>query len=168
MTDPRSPASVAWGITYTPANVLPGQGYWKCLSVEGPEEWGGRISTFVDLLGADGTRQIGVRVAWFWADDMVYKITEPKTGEPFAVDFVMNAANNAYGLQVAAGQPSDSLFGFGLAEFKPHHVFRVIFQWQPAGTPPTDPPTVPNEVTLSQALDEVVRWAGIARRLGER
>lgn len=150
MTNPLSPTSVAWGITLTPAQVAPGQGYWKCLSCEGPEEWGGRVSTFLELLGADGQRQIGVRVAWFWADDMTYKSTEPKVGEPFAVDFVMNAGGNAYGLQVADGQPSDSLFGFGLPSFKPHHVFKVVFQWQVAGAvePPTEPPISDTKAAL--------------------
>lgn len=151
MTSPLSPASVQWGISLTPAQVSPGQGHWRVISCEGPEEWGGRVSTFVDLVDWSGARQIGVRVRWFWADGQDFRLTEEKRGEPFAVDFVMSAGGNSYGVQVADGMPSDSLWGFGLADRKPHHVFKVRFLWSVGGaTEPVLPP--PTGMTREQHI----------------
>lgn len=160
--DPRSPDAVAWGIVYEPAQAGPGQGVWRCIRVEGPVEWGGRVSTFLDVLGLDGRRLVGVRVRWFWRDGQDFRATEPKPGEPFSVDFVMNAGGPAYGLQIADGQPSDIVRGFGLGSFKPHHVFKVTYQYQIQGEQPPEPPVEPPDAAR-EAIDEAIRLLQKAR-----
>lgn len=161
MTTPLSPASAQWGISFTPAAVQPGQGHWKCISCDGPEEWGGRVSTFVDLVDWSGARQIGVRVRWFWADGEDFRHTEEKRGEPFAVDFVMSAGGLAYGVEVADGHPSDRLFGFGMPNFERHHVFKVRFMWAVGDSAQ---PALPPAMTAVQHIDEAIRHLQAARR----
>ncbi len=167
-TDPRTPAAKAWGITYTPANVAPGQGVWRCVSVDGPMEWGGRVSTFLDVLDQHGQRVVGLRVRWFNGGNF-HKPTEPKTGEPWSIDFPMSGGGNSYGVQIADGQPSDTVFGFGLGHFVRHHVFKVIYRYEIADGTPSEPPAPPEppagDVTLDEALDQAQRWIEIARGL---
>lgn len=167
MTDPRTPDARKWGITVTPAQVGPGQGCWRCLSVEGPVEWGGRVSTFVEVLGPDGRRVVGLRVRWFWNNGQSFKATEPKTGEPFAVDFPMTAGGNSYGVHIADGQPSDAVWGFGLGRFVPHHVFKVVFGWVEVGVPTEPEPQPPpvGDVTLREAIEQAQRWLDVAKGL---
>lgn len=167
MNDPRTPAAKKWGITYMPAKVEFGQRVWRCIYVDGPEEWGGRVSTFLDVLDHVGNRVVGLRVRWFNGGNS-FKSTEPKTGEPFSVDFPMYAADNSYGIQIADGQPSDTVFGFGLGNRTPHHVFKAIFKLDRGGIPvepkpPTEPPT--GNVELTKALDEIQRWLDKAKEL---
>lgn len=150
--NPLSSATVIWGCTYTPAMVAPGQLYFKLIHAEGPEEWGGRISTFVEVLDMAGQRMVGVPVLWYWADgqDDPPRKTEAKPGEPFAIDFPMYAKDNSYGVRVANGDiPSDSIFGMGLPDHKPHTVFKLVFQLTVAAGVP-DPPA--HEMTALEAL----------------
>jgi hypothetical protein len=161
MADPRSSEAIAWGVVHTPAVVPPGQGVWRCISVHGPELWGGRISTFLDVLGKDGKRVVGLPVRWFWQDGDVTKMTEPKGGEPWSLDFVMNAGGNAYGIQIDDGQPSDIVQGFGLGNFTPHHVFKVIYRYEVAGTDVGEPPVTSK--TAAQAIDAAIKLLEYAR-----
>lgn len=163
--DPRTSTAKAWGITYSPANVAPGQGVWRCVSVDGPMPWGGRVSTFLDVLDQHGQRIVGLRVRWFNGGN-AFKATEPKVGEPWSVDFPMSGGGNSYGLQIADGQPSDTVFGFGLGHFVPHHVFKVVYRYTLAGgdAPPQEPPKPPpGNVDLEYALDQIQYWLDIAR-----
>lgn len=160
MTNPLSPETVQWGCTFTPAQVGPGQLYFKLIHAEGPQEWGGRISTFIEVLDMGGQRMVGVPVMWYWADGQVKKPTEPKPGEPFAIDFPMNAKGNSYGVRIVNGDiPSDSIFGFGLADQGPHQVFKVVFQLAVAGgvsEPPT--PTEPPAMTAAEAIERAQNY----------
>lgn len=148
MTDnPMSSSLIAWGATFTPAVVAPGQPYWQLVSADGPEYWGGRVSVFVDVINEAGVRVVGVPVAFYWngpANDREnVKKTEPKTGDPFAVDWPMNAGGHAYGVHVADGLPSDDIFGFGMGDHVPHQVFKCRFQRAIAGAAPVEPPAEP-------------------------
>lgn len=143
--NPLSAAMQAWGATFTPAVVQPGQSYWQLISADGPVEWGGRISVYVDVIDEAGRRAIGVPVAFYWHgggnDTQNVKLTESKNGEPFSVDWPMNAGGHAYGVHVADGLPSDDVFGMGLGSFVPHHTFKLIFRRTiAAGAPPVPEP----------------------------
>lgn len=142
-TWPFDPALQAFGASYVPASPIPGQGWWKLVKAEGPVEWGGRVSIYVDVWDEQGHRIAGVPVRQWWNNGEATKATEPKTGEPFGVDFVMNAGGNAYGIAVADGSPSDRIWGLGLPSFQPHHVFKLIFQRQPGVIAPPPPPPPP-------------------------
>lgn len=141
---PLAPATIAWGCTFTPAQVGPGQIYFKLLHAEGPMEWGGRISTFIEVLDMAGQRLVDIPVLW-WNGGEVEKKTEPKPGDPFALDIPMYAKHNSYGVKIADGDiPSDSIFGMGLAEHGPHQVFKLVFQLSVAGAVGTPGPTPPD------------------------
>lgn len=169
--NPLSPDLRAFGATYLPAAPKPGQPWWQLISAEGPMEWGGRVSIYVDVWDEAGHRIVGVPVRQFWNNGEAIKATEPKTGEPFAVDFVMGAGGNAYGVVVADGSPSDMINGLGLSlEPRPHVVYKLIYQRQ-AGvivpTPPSKPPKptpAPGEpLTILQALDKAEEYIQLAR-----
>lgn len=125
--DPRTPQLVAHGATYVPAQVAPGQQYWRLVRAEGPLEYGGRASIYVDVQGLAGQRLVGVRVR-LWNGGNSHKATEPKPGEEFGLDFPIFAAGNAYGVQVADGPPSDAIYGMGLIPFKDHVSYKLVFR----------------------------------------
>jgi hypothetical protein len=157
-TNPLSPELAAWGAAYVPAPVAPNNRYWRLVQADGPVEWGGRHSTFVDVWDEAGNRVVGTRVK-FWNGGIVYKNTESKRGEPYAVDFPMYAAGNAYGCQVDDGiYPSDAIFGMGLVANSPHVVYKLVFQRTVAGTmePPVLPPVEPG-LTARQLVERIQR-----------
>lgn len=162
-TDPRSPQLIAHGATYLPAQVAPGQQYWRLVRAEGPLWWGGRASIYVDVQGLAGQRLVGVRVR-LWNGGNSHKPTEPKVGEEFGLDFPIFAAGNAYGVQVADGQPSDAIFGMGLVAFKDHVSYKLVFRLSAkedgSEPPPVDPPDAARE-----AIDEAIRWLEKAKGL---
>lgn len=131
----------------TKADVAPGKPYWKAILAEGPEEWQGKHSIFVDVWDERGNRIPGVPVTLWWNGGQETKNTEKKTGEPFAMDFPMYAAGEAYGVRVGDGLPSDQVYGMGLIAWHSHVVYKVIFQrtvaegtvTPPAPTPPSKP-----------------------------
>lgn len=151
----------AQGTTYTPAKPKPGQVYWKLISAEGPDEWGGRHSVFVDVVDEQGRRLIGVPVTFYWNGNDVQKLTEPKAGEPWAVDFPMYAAGSAYGVRVGDDiARSDQLFGMGLIANEPHVVYKLTFQRTVAtGTDTGTGPTVPQgKDKIQVVVNGVVVW----------
>lgn len=152
MASPLHQNAIAWGCTYIPAEVQPGQAYWKLLSVDGPSEWGGRHSVFVDVLGEAGQRLLGLPVFFWWADGKETKYTEAKPGDPFAVDLPMYASGNSYGVTMVGPLKSDTVWGFGLPHLQPHHVFHVKFQRTLAEGTPTQPD--PPGKTVREALLE--------------
>lgn len=171
---PFDPALKEFGAVYRPATVAPGQPYWKLIVADGPMDIGGNISLFVDVWDEKGHRVVGVPVLFYWRDTKQRedrKLTEPKPGDPFAVDLPMYAAGNAYGVRVDDGLPSDDIFGFGLGSFVPHHSFRAIFQrttgsGEPGPIEPGPQPEPPTQPTSArEAIDEALRWLGIAKGL---
>jgi len=172
VSDPRTPALIAHGATYKPANVTRGQPYWRLVEAQGPLQMGGRHHIYVDVLGEAGQRLTGVKVRFFWADDYTLTTTEAKPGEPAATNFPMYAAGNAYGARVDDNLPSDELFGMGLVPHAQHVSYRLIFKRTLGGgdappqepDPPTNPPPTGN-VTLDEALDQIQHWLDIAKEL---
>lgn len=142
---PFDPALFAWGATYTPATPASGQDWWQIVQADGPMDIGGNAAIFVDVWDEAGNRLKDVPVL-FWNGGEKRVVSQAKPGEPYALDFPMFAAGNAYGARMDDGKPSDAIFGFGMPKFKPHHSFRVIFRLQsgaivpdPAEPPPRPP-----------------------------
>lgn len=156
INDPRSPELVAWGATYTPAEPRSGHDWWEIVQADGPFTSDGKHAIYVDVWDEQGNRLVGIPVTC-WNGGRKTKATEPKPGEPAAVDFPMFGGGHAYGVRVDDGSPSDVIFGFGLPNFMPHHWFRVIFRRR-AGVIVPEPPVEPPEGTDAiRAQFEVVR-----------
>lgn len=149
------------GATFQPAGVRPGVAYWKLLSADGPEPWGGRHSIFIDVWDEQGRRMVGVPVTFWWADGSQTKTTEAKSGEPWAVDFPMFAAGASYGIRIDNELDSDQLFGMGLLAGQPHVVYKLIFQRtmqrEEAPTQP-EPPTVPGKDKIQLIMNGEIVW----------
>lgn len=165
--DPRQQSLIDWGATFTPAIVAPGAEFWQIVLAEGPQDIGGNHHIYVDVLGRAGQRLVGVQVEFYWgpegSPDHTLSMTEAKPGEAAAVNLPMYAGGNAYGVRVAEGRPSDSLFGMGLGSFVPHHSFRVVFQLATA-----EPVVIPPVQGLDwrEALSMVRFWTDeLERRL---
>jgi len=126
---------VDFGCSLKEYSARAGESYYKLVYAEGPVEWQGKHSVFVDVTNGNG-RAIGQPVRFFWNNGQDIKAVEPKTGEEFGVDFPMYAANNAYGVAVMG--TSDVVWGMGLIPFKPHVVFKLKFALTIAGTQPSD------------------------------
>lgn len=142
-TNPLSADLIAWGGVFTPCAVHPGDWYWQLIRAEGPQKIGGNHHLYVDILGQAGQRMVGVPVEFFWADGNDIRPSEPKTGEPYAMSFPLYAGGQAYGVRVADGKPSDSLFGVGLGNFVTHHSFVAVFRLTVAEPVSVDPQPVP-------------------------
>lgn len=162
-TDPRTPQLIAYGATYLPAKVVPGQGYWRLESAAGPLEYGGRHHIYVDVIGEAGQRLTGVPVSFYWDDGYSIVRTETKPGEDAAANFPMYAAGRAYGVRIESELPSDELFGLGLIAFAPHVSYRLVFRRtvkDGGSEPPVDPPDAARD-----AIDEAIRLLQKARGL---
>lgn len=160
-----------WGAVWTPVNAPPGSPYWKIVSADGPVDIGQNHHVYLEVLGVDGQRAVGVPVEFYWNDGHDIRPTEEKRGEQFAMSFPLYAGGNAYGIRVADGLPSESIYGFGMGSFVPHHSFRVLFRRtfaaaasEPVVMPdgPTPPPAPPNVLRLTE---EALRDAVLADAL---
>lgn len=140
---PFDPALWAWGATYTPAALKPGQPWWMIEQADGPMDIGGNHHIYVDVWDEQGNRIVGVPVIFYSNSEEWPAATEAKRGEPYAVNMPMSAGGHAYGVRVGDGKPSDAIFGFGMPNYKPHHSFRVIFRLQPGVIAPPPPPPPP-------------------------
>ena len=137
------------GTVLQPAQVQPGQGYWRLVEAAwlDEEESGGRHHILVDVLDSQGRRMVGVPVRFWWNGGEDIQPTQAKPGEPFAVDFAMYAVAPAYGAAPADGSPADQVWGMGLGSieqpyFTIHTSYRLVWQWTvaSAGSPPTPTP----------------------------
>lgn len=167
-TWPFDPNLKAFGATYTPARVAPGQAYWRLVEARGPYEYGGRHHIYVDVLGEAGQRLTGILLRYFWNDGYSLERTEAKPGEPAASNLPMYAKGNSYGVRVDDSLPSDEIFGMGLLDRQPHVSFRLVFKRTVAqGEPETpEPPTPPvGDVTLREAIEQAQHWLDVARGL---
>lgn len=160
-TWPFDPNLKAWGATYAPATVAPGQEYWRLVQADGPMDIGGNHHIYVDVWNKDGDRMVGVPVELYWHDGTEQFVSEPKPGEPAALSIPMYAGGNAYGVHVIDGRPSDKIFGFGLGSFVPHHSFRAIFRLSVAAEqpPPPEPIPVPPPPEKPITQREYLEWA---------
>lgn len=137
---------ITGGATYVPAKAAPGQLYWKLVKAEGPIEWEGKHSIYVDVLNEQGNREVGVQVYFWWDGGDQRKRAESKQGEPFACDLPMFAAGQAYSVKIDDVIPSDELHGMGLIAFEKHVSYKLTFQEVRADVAPvvvSPPPTTP-------------------------
>lgn len=167
MTNPLSPDLIAWGAVYTPAQVAPGQAYWKLIMADGPQIIGGNHHVFIDLWDENGDRAVGVPVIYYSHKEQWPMSSEAKPGEPSALNLPMYAGGNAYGIYVNDGLPSDRVFGFGLGSFVDHHSFRGTFQRTIAtgAEIPIEPPTTPPTMTLREVIEQAQHYLSIALKL---
>jgi CRP-like cAMP-binding protein len=122
------------GVTWAPANVEPGQVYWRLVEARWADEneSGGRHHIFITVLDENGNRIIGQPVVVRWADGQEVRPTEDKPANEPSFNFQMYAAGNAYTAYVD-GLPSDSVAGMGLGTiaqrtWKYHTSFYLVFQ----------------------------------------
>ena len=157
-SDPRSQRLKDFGATFKPANVQTGQPYWAIVSADGPVDIGGNHHWYIDTLGVDGERVVGVPVEFFWDSDQQHVLiySEAKPGEQQSLNLPLYAGGNAYGVRIVDGLPSDEIFGVGLGDNVPHHSFRTIYRRMIAdtGTTPVDPPQTDHEAL--QAIKRIV------------
>lgn len=179
MTNPLSAALIAWGAVFRPAQVAPGQKYWRLVQADGPMDIGGNHHLYVDAWDENGNRLVDVPVRFYSLDEEWIKHTEAKPGEPYSINLPLYAGGNAYGVQMH-GAPSDDLFGVGLGHMVAHHAFRAIFQWSTAQAETTPPPDVvppgpqppdiitpldPNPMTVADVIEVVQFYLDMLRRM---
>jgi hypothetical protein len=153
-------------VKLTPAVVTPGQSYFALTVGEYLGDWGGRHNVFVDVLNEGGYRMVGHPVRFWWKDGGTQKLTEPKPGDMWSVDWPMYEGGYSYGVTV--GGVSDSVFGMGLGTLdnhfgKDHCSYRFVFQRTKAGQ--TEPlPPAGNLALIAQAMDRLQRGQDLSNR----
>lgn len=153
-----------FGCRVQPAQPVMGQGYYELYQAEGPVEWGGRHSVFVDVLDGAGKRAVGVPVKFFWNGGQDVKAVEPKAGEEFGLDFPLFASGNAYSVQV--GAVSDVVTGLGLVAFKPHVSFKLRYRYAVKGQSSTPSPVEGEVIKYLQEARAALDKAERAYRVG--
>ncbi|HEY65649.1 MAG TPA: cyclic nucleotide-binding domain-containing protein [Caldilineae bacterium] len=134
-------AAISWdsrldllGVGLRPANVAPGQPYWRLIEARWADEREseGRHHIFVNVLDENGKRIIGQPIRVSWRDGSVIGKTEGKPPTEYSYNFQMYAAGNSYDVSVE-GLPSDTVTGMGLGDierrtWKIHTSFYLTFQ----------------------------------------
>lgn len=105
----------ALGVGVQPANVAPGQAYWRAIEViwHDESEAGGRHSILLDVLDESGNRVVGQGVKFSWPDGSDIRIVEDKPFPEYGTNYPMYAAGSSYWVSVE-GLPSDVVTGLGL------------------------------------------------------
>jgi hypothetical protein len=129
------------GAFLIPAQVQPGQGYWRLVKgawyAENEPPCAGQHHLFVDALDASGQRQPGVPVRVTSLDGgAVYQtlMTEQKPGELYAANFPMYVVAPAYRAVPAEGHAADAVSGLGLGSIEQplytiHTSYGFVWQW---------------------------------------
>jgi hypothetical protein len=148
-------------MTIAYAKPLAGQTYWKVEHAEGPFEWGGRHSIFIEVLDEQGKRLVGIPVTCYWDGGKETRKTEAKPGDGYAIDFPMYAAGAAYGVYIDDGLVSDKVFAMGLEAWKGHMSYKIIYQRSVSKSsvqPPPPPVTQPAVDKYVLTKNGVVVW----------
>ncbi|GAB4562132.1 MAG: hypothetical protein Kow0047_10000 [Anaerolineae bacterium] len=140
--EPRAvAAAIAWdgrldalGVGLRPANVAPGQPYYRLVEARWADEKEseGRHHIYVNVLDEAGNRLVGVPIKVAWRDGSVTGATENKPLTEYSYNFQMYAAGNSYDVSVE-GLPSDVVTGMGLGDlerrdWKIHVSYFLTFQ----------------------------------------
>ncbi len=126
------PQGVVWdprlterGVVVIPAQVQPGQGYWRLVQGQwfdvNDQPFAGHHDIFVEALDQSGQRQLGVpfRLAAPDVRDIFgYVGTEAKNGEPYAANFPMYKIAPAYRVEPVDGAPADAVNNLGLGNIE--------------------------------------------------
>lgn len=107
----------ALGVAIAPADVAPGQPYWRVVEIiwHDESESGGRHSIFVDVLDEQGSRVVGQPITIVWPDGSQQLPMEAKPFPEYGTNFPMYAAGQSYSVRVD-GLPSESVHGMGLGD----------------------------------------------------
>lgn len=122
------------GVTVEPANVQPGQTYWRLIEARwlNEEQSAGKHHIYVEALDLNGSRVVGQTVTVFWDGDSYSGAVENKAPPDFGFNFQMYASGYAYSVKVE-GMPSDVLKGAGMGSITDrfrgiHTSFELVFQ----------------------------------------
>jgi len=122
------------GVRLQPANVAPGQPYWRLVEARWADEKEakGKHDIYVNVLDESGQRIIGQPVVVEWRDGKDVKVTENKPEPEYSFNFNMYGTLGSYNVYVE-GLPSDMLVGAGLGDlarptWKIHTCFYLTFQ----------------------------------------
>ncbi len=157
-------ASLVWdprldqrGAIFKPAQVNPGQGYWRLIRAQwfDEQESAGRHHIFAETLDAGGNRQTGIPIFISWPDGSHTVVTEAKAGETWATNFDLHSTAPAYEARPATGAPADSVDGMGMGDLalprhRVHTSYGLTWQWAIAGeatATPTPTATLPPKAT---------------------
>jgi hypothetical protein len=148
------------GTILIPAQVQPGQGYWRLVRGiwfgENEPPFAGQHHILVDTVNPFGQRQIGVPIQITAPDSsqlFASLITELKPGELYAANFPMWVVAPAYRAVPADGNPADAVSGMGMGSIEQpryaiHTSYGLLWQWTIApGATPTPSPTPTQEGT---------------------
>lgn len=159
VTPTRDPSQIDWdprldqrGAEIIPAEVRPGQWYWRLVKgvwyAENEPPFAGQHHIFVDARSATDQRVAGVAFDVTSLDgSTLYQriVTEMKPPNEYAANFPMYAVAPAYRVVPADGNPGDAVtnLGYGTIE-EPwrasHTSYGFTWQWSLApGTPPAGP-----------------------------
>ena len=121
------------GIQVVPADVKPGQSYWKVIQAEfqDPREGGGRHHIYVEVLDENGQRLVGEDVIVGWPDGSTTITTEDKPAPEYAANFPMYGDVGSYYVRMPG--LSDKVTGMGLPHGRLHVVYLITFQRVTAG-----------------------------------
>lgn len=136
-------------------DLQPGQRGYRLIEAgyypDGATRFGPDHHMLVEVLDANGNRQMGVPVHFYWGNGEA-PVPTNKVGGPYAADYGMTSAGHSFGVWVGNDRAaSDSAFGMGLGKLGNEHMgdhvtYRLVFQeavGEQATQPPTDPPTQP-------------------------
>ncbi|MCC7352605.1 MAG: hypothetical protein IT330_02520 [Anaerolineae bacterium] len=136
-----------------PANVGPGQWYWRLIKArwydENEDPFRGLFHILVDTLDGAGNRQVGVTVRFTWSGGYQDYATEAKPGELYATNFPMNEVAPAYSAQPISGGPADVVSGMGYGNASNpniHTSYLLVWRWTMAsgdGPPAVCGPAAP-------------------------
>ncbi len=128
------PRLSALGVVIAPADVKPGQKYWRLVKArwQNEQEAGSDHTIYIDVLDENGNRLIGEVVEIRWEGGFVPIVTENKPPNEYPANFPMYNCLGSYAVRVA-GLPSDIVQGLGLGtpeqpNFKIHTNFFLTFQ----------------------------------------
>jgi glucose/arabinose dehydrogenase len=162
-TPTQTPAERIWdprldqrGAQLIPAQVAPGQGYWRLVKGlwydENEPPFAGKHHVFVDARSSTDVRLAGAPLRVTSLDGLTVfatLTTEAKPGELYAADFPMFHTAPAYRVLPDDGSPADAVTGLGLGSIVEPNLpvltsYLFVWQWvlAPMATPTaTEPPT---------------------------
>lgn len=165
------PGALVWdprlsqrGALLVPANVQPGEWYWRLVKgvwyAEHEPPFDGQHHIFVDTIDPPGIRRPGIRLLVTSLDGVTVLgdiTTEAKPGDLYAANFPMYKAAPAYRVipftapagVLADGGPADAVTNLGLGTIEEpwrtsHTSYGFVWQWTQAPAPTATPwPTWP-------------------------
>jgi hypothetical protein len=110
--DPRLPAL---NVGIQPANVQPGQSYWRLAKAywQNKEESGNDHTIYIEVLDENGSRITGQPVEIQWQDGNLVVTTEDKPPYEYPANFPMYGTLGSYQVRIG-GLPSDTITGLGM------------------------------------------------------